>query len=360
MLTFGGHGQVLIPHRHDIKIESVVVSQGFLAAFERRDGLQVCARSGSRESSVNAGARQRFELLQFFRRLLQCTFCQKAFRRNYPTAPRSILRKKHTNWSQVCSAHVRCSRVARCQICPGRSAVCGIVNNAGSQGDFASPVLRMTYSSLTTPTTTIDYHMATHARCVPANSSVDVGESRLTIERLACVFVDRFVKKVQPVLGGFKREDYETRRVWATAADGVRVPISLVYRKELHKQDGSSPLLLNGYGRCRLCVCALSEQCVPSANATTESDCCICTFSYEIPNDPYFASSRLALLDRGFTFAIAHVRGGGASSATAAPCLGALQDSSCAALRYCKAHRWCDCDALQGKWEGAGTKTASF
>ncbi|GFR48589.1 hypothetical protein Agub_g10492, partial [Astrephomene gubernaculifera] len=121
-------------------------------------------------------------------------------------------------------------------------------------GDFDSPLLRMSYTSLTTPSTVIDLHMGTGKRCV---------------------------KKVAPVLGGFDRSRYVTERRWATAADGVKVPISLVYRKGLAKLDGSDPLLLDGYG------------------------------SYEIPNDPYFSSSRLSLLDRGFIFAIAHVRGGG-------------------------------------------------
>jgi protease II len=92
----------------------------------------------------------------------------------------------------------------------------------------------------------------------------------------------RALKKQQPVLGGFNKEDYASERHWATATDGTRVPISLVFNKRATKRDGSDPLLLNAYG------------------------------AYEIPNDPYFSSNRLSLLDRGFVFAIAHVRGGGA------------------------------------------------
>ncbi|TMC80672.1 MAG: oligopeptidase B, partial [Chloroflexi bacterium] len=72
---------------------------------------------------------------------------------------------------------------------------------------------------------------------------------------------------------------YATERLWATSQDGVKVPISLVYRRDLHHE--SSPLLLYGYG------------------------------AYELSNDPMFDSARLSLLDRGFIFAIAHVRGGG-------------------------------------------------
>jgi oligopeptidase B len=76
-------------------------------------------------------------------------------------------------------------------------------------------------------------------------------------------------------------EKYEVLRPWATASDGTRIPISIIYRKDLVKLDGSDPLLLSGYG------------------------------SYEVPNDPYFASYRLSLIDRGVVFAVAHIRGGG-------------------------------------------------
>ena len=91
---------------------------------------------------------------------------------------------------------------------------------------------------------------------------------------------DKEVKKQQQVLGGkFSEENYESRRLWATAADGTQIPISLVYRKGI-KCDGSNPLLLYGYG------------------------------SYGITIEPSFSTTRLSLLDRGFIFAIAHIRGG--------------------------------------------------
>ncbi|KZV51590.1 hypothetical protein F511_10543 [Dorcoceras hygrometricum] len=83
------------------------------------------------------------------------------------------------------------------------------------------------------------------------------------------------------VLGGFDSANYITERHWATAIDGTQIPISMVYRKELVKFDGSDPLLLYGYG------------------------------SYEVCIDPKFKASRLSLLDKGFIFAVAHVRGGG-------------------------------------------------
>jgi oligopeptidase B len=125
---------------------------------------------------------------------------------------------------------------------------------AGAQGDFASPVVRLSFSSLATPPTVVDVHAATRARCV---------------------------KRVAPVLGGFDAAKYETRRLWATSHDGTRVPVSLVYRADLVAPGTPAPCLLNGYG------------------------------SYEACNDPGFRQTKLPLLDRGVVFAIAHVRGGG-------------------------------------------------
>ncbi|WP_181009962.1 S9 family peptidase [Ornithinimicrobium sufpigmenti] len=86
--------------------------------------------------------------------------------------------------------------------------------------------------------------------------------------------------KRQPVLGGYDPQDYQQHRLWATAADGTRIPISLVARKDV-VPDGTAPGLLYGYG------------------------------SYEISIDPYFSVSRLSYLDRGVVYAVAHVRGGG-------------------------------------------------
>ncbi|MCB0851275.1 MAG: S9 family peptidase, partial [Bacteroidetes bacterium] len=90
---------------------------------------------------------------------------------------------------------------------------------------------------------------------------------------------DKKLLKQQEVLGDFSAENYQSERFFATARDGVKVPISLVYRKGTPK-DGSAPLLLYAYG------------------------------SYGINIDPYFSAARLSLLDRGFIFAIAHIRGG--------------------------------------------------
>jgi len=122
----------------------------------------------------------------------------------------------------------------------------------GSSPDYESRVMRFFYTSLNAPWSAVDYDMDTR---------------------------ERTIVKEQPVRGGYDRKDYDTERVWAKSQDGVEVPISLVYRRDMHRKD--SPLLLYGYG------------------------------AYEQSSDPMFDSNRLSLLDRGFIFAIAHVRGGG-------------------------------------------------
>jgi oligopeptidase B len=86
--------------------------------------------------------------------------------------------------------------------------------------------------------------------------------------------------KRSPVLGGYEPAEYQSERLYTKSADGVEVPISLVYRKGMVR-DGNNPLLLNGYG------------------------------AYGIPTEPSFSSDRLCLLDRGFIYALAHIRGGG-------------------------------------------------
>ncbi len=118
--------------------------------------------------------------------------------------------------------------------------------------EFDTEILRYGYSSLTTPNSTFDYNMRTR---------------------------DKELKKQQEVVGGHNPNDYITERIFAEARDGVSVPISLVYKKGLVK-DGNAPMLLYSYG------------------------------SYGSSSDPWFSSTRLSLLDRGFTWAIAHIRGG--------------------------------------------------
>lgn len=121
-----------------------------------------------------------------------------------------------------------------------------------SNPEYNTATLRYGYTSLTTPSSTYDYDMNTR---------------------------EKTLLKQQEVVGGYNVADYVTERLYATAKDGTRVPISLVYKKGF-KKDGNAPLLLYGYG------------------------------AYGATMDPSFSSSRLSLLDRGFVFAIAHIRGG--------------------------------------------------
>ena len=119
--------------------------------------------------------------------------------------------------------------------------------------EYNTSVVRYAYNSMVTPNSTFDYDMNT-------------GKSTLL--------------KQQEVPGGFDRANYQSERVFATASDGTKIPMSMVYRKGV-KMDGSAPLLLYGYG------------------------------SYGASIPPTFSSSRLSLLDRGVIFVIGHIRGGG-------------------------------------------------
>ncbi len=117
--------------------------------------------------------------------------------------------------------------------------------------EFDTEILRFGYTSMTTPSSVYDYHMDTR---------------------------HKVLLKEQEVLGGYDEDDYESKRIWATARDGVKVPMSVVYKKGTENRE--SPLLLYAYG------------------------------SYGHSLDPYFSSIRLSLLDRGFVYVIAHIRGG--------------------------------------------------
>jgi oligopeptidase B len=126
--------------------------------------------------------------------------------------------------------------------------------SAGSMNmpDFDSKLLRYYYSSLTTPGSTFEYNMETR---------------------------EKVLLKQEEVLGGFNASDYEAKRLYAPAEDGTMIPVSIVYKKGI-VLDGNNPTLLYGYG------------------------------SYGYSQDARFSSARLSLLDRGFVYAIAHIRGG--------------------------------------------------
>ncbi len=122
----------------------------------------------------------------------------------------------------------------------------------GKNPDFSTDVLRYGYTSLTTPNSVVDINMNTQ---------------------------EKTLQKQQEVLGGFESDNYRSERLFATASDGTKIPLSVVYHKDMVK-NGDNPLLLYGYG------------------------------SYGVNIDPYFSSARLSLLNRGFVYVIAHIRGG--------------------------------------------------
>ena len=123
---------------------------------------------------------------------------------------------------------------------------------SGTNPEFDTEILRFGYTSMSTPSSVFDYNMNTQ---------------------------DKKLLKQHEVVGGYDASMYVTERHYAPSRDGVKIPISLVYKKGIEK-NGKSPLLLYGYG------------------------------SYGSTIDPYFSSVRLSLLDRGFVYAIAHIRGG--------------------------------------------------
>lgn len=122
----------------------------------------------------------------------------------------------------------------------------------GENLDSALPFVRVEYTSMTTPRTTIDIDLASGAQTV---------------------------RKVQPV-PGYDRSQYASARLWAPSRDGKRIPISIVWRKDAYAKDGTRPLVVDAYG------------------------------AYGFPSDAEFSSGDVSLLDRGFAIATAHVRGG--------------------------------------------------
>ena len=197
--------RVLIPHDAKVKIEDVEVSTRYLSVFQRSNGLQ--------EAVVHDLGGDSSE--------------------GHRIVPKSFQPGKPISFDD-----------------PAYEL------GAAAQGDFDSRYLRYVYSSLTTPSTVVEYDCETH---------------------------EKRVVKVMPVLGDFaaNKDKYVSERIFATAPDGVKVPISIVYRSDLVKKDRQAPMLLDAYA------------------------------SYEICNDADFRATRLSLLDRGYVFGIAHCRGGG-------------------------------------------------
>jgi oligopeptidase B len=123
----------------------------------------------------------------------------------------------------------------------------------GANPEFKTNTVRLSFESFVTPNSVIDYDMASR---------------------------QKEVKKVTPVLGGYNKSEYVTERLFAKADDGAEIPISLFYKKGF-KKNGTAPLWLDGYG------------------------------AYGVDNDVYFSPAPISLVNRGFVYGIAHIRGGG-------------------------------------------------
>jgi len=193
----------LIPHRADVKLEDALVLADHLCVMERLNGLQTATVHPLPRSAPP------------------------------PTGPLDASKARSVAFDEP-----------------------SFELTLGAQGEWDSTALRLDFSSLKTPHTTLD---------------VDLRD----LETLT-----RHPRWTQTV-PGYDSSQYSTRRTWAMAKDGTRVPISVLYRTDKARLDGTDPILIDCYG------------------------------SYEIPNDPWFSQQRFSLVDRGVSFAIAHVRGGG-------------------------------------------------
>ena len=229
------HWKDVIPHRTDVLLEDIEVFADFLVITERKHGLiQLRIRSLNTHPEYNQSSGP-----------------------GHNSSPRSA-QDQHSGSQQNPSGQDQHSTgqqnpadadILEHYLDFGEPAY---MASTGANPDYNSRVLRYGYTSLTTPVSTYDYNMDTR---------------------------EKTLLKQQEVVGGYNPQEYATERLYATAKDGARIPISLVYRNGFKKQ-GSAPLLLYAYG------------------------------SYGHSMDASFSSTRLSLLNRGFVFAIAHIRGG--------------------------------------------------
>ena len=164
------------------------------------------------------------------------------FRDNY------VVTERRNGLEQLLIGDFRTGKTHRVEFPEPAYALAGAANP-----EYDTRKFRFAYQSLVTPQSTFDYDMETR---------------------------ERTLLKEQEIPSGYDKTRYTSERIHATAADGTKVPISIVYRKDT-KRDGRAPLLLYGYG------------------------------SYGVSIDATFSATRLSLVDRGVTYAIAHIRGGG-------------------------------------------------
>ena len=155
--------------------------------------------------------------------------------------------------------------------------------------DFDTEILRYGYTSMTTPSSAFDYNMATR---------------------------DKVLLKQQIVLGGYDESLYDSKRIWATARDGKKVPMSVVYKKDASDSASSREesevvsLSDSASSREESEVVSLSDSASSRIVSKARPTLLYAYGSYGHSLDPYFSSIRLSLLDRGFVFVIAHIRGG--------------------------------------------------
>ena len=227
----------VLQHRDDTKLDGVDLFSGHMVVWERRGGLEhmrviemtpaPSSRGGAAAVAIGSGAHRD--------PIPRSARDDEAARDDASTEPSQPSQPSQPSSSHYVDFSEPVYTIGR-----------------GGNPEFDTTVLRFVYTSPVTPSQVIDYDMATRTRTV---------------------------RKEQPVLGGYDRSLYRAERIEATAADGTRVPVSLVYRLPFER-DGSRPMLLQGYG------------------------------AYGISSDMGFSSARLSLLDRGITVAVAHVRGG--------------------------------------------------
>jgi oligopeptidase B len=224
----------LVPVRNDVLIEQIAPFRNFLAIEERSDGLQRVRikpwrdRADCSAEGTRTGQRGLFP---------------------HPALRATLSRGAGEDKSERPPAAKSCLAGAESYV-KGDDA--DYTASIGDNREQDTDTLRYNYTSLITPNTVYDLNMKTG---------------------------QRDLKKRDPVLGGYDPANYTAERLWATARDGTKIPVSLAYRKDF-KRDGTAPLYQYGYG------------------------------SYGASTDPRFSSPRFSLIDRGFVYAIAHVRGG--------------------------------------------------
>ena len=250
----------LIPHREDVLLEGLEIFKDWMVISERKEGITQLRVMTTDALSRFPVYKRRFD--EMTRKVEKLSVLLESYQtleaedspETMKAGQRALKKMKALNleFEALDSEREKSVATESDQIIDFGETV--YVAYTGVNKETDTDLLRVGYTSMTTPSSVFEYNMR---------------DRKLTL------------LKQEEVLGGqFQVANYQGERVFATAKDGTQVPISLVYRKDRFQKDGKSPLLLYAYG------------------------------SYGHSMDPYFSSARLSLLDRGFGFAIAHIRGG--------------------------------------------------